>query len=192
MTKHRSYEKCDVFLLCYHECKQSVNHSVNFSACLTWYIFICEPNDDNIIQRLFWAAECFIMDCFSRTFSRHFFKPSSWWKWSTRHQAVLLGALNDESVAGLFGLVPARLPTATFSSVHVHARVHYMSFLWLQSVWTLNIHISQGSVVTRMRWCDGIVNEPFCKFPKECASKRTFKINQYLANIWARVWCLLF
>ena len=49
--------------------------------------------------------------------------------------------------------------------------------------------VSQGSVATQFR-CGGIFNNHFihCKLSTECASERIFKIGQYLANIWTKVY----
>ena len=53
------------------------------------------------------------------------------------------------------------------------------------------IHISQGSVATRLG-CGGAFVYDCYKFPTESNGERILKIGQYLVKLWARVRCLVF
>ena len=49
----------------------------------------------------------------------------------------------------------------------------------------LNADISQGSVVTQLRY-DGVINKGFCcKFTNVSVSERILKIGQHLVKLWA-------
>jgi len=53
------------------------------------------------------------------------------------------------------------------------------------------IHISQGSVATRLG-CGGVfVHDFVTNFPLSLTVK-ILKIGQYVVKLWARVWCLVF
>ena len=64
---------------------------------LVWSAFITEPNEDNIIQQLFWAAESRMAVFFSQFFNRRIFEQfklrSPWRKWYVRSQIVLFDVL---------------------------------------------------------------------------------------------------
>ena len=55
-----------------------------------------------------------------------------------------------------------------------------------------DIHISQGSVATRLGCGGGIYISLCYKFATESNSERILKIGKYLVKLWARVRCLVF
>ena len=64
--------------------------------------------------------------------------------------------------------------------------------LCCQSLQFLETNISQGSVATPLIF-GWIYNDRFnANFLPSVTVKKTSKIDQYLANMWTRVWCLVF
>ena len=97
------------------------------------------------------------------------FKLRSWEKWSKWQHTVLFGAVNNESVAGLLGLVSAHLPWPhSLQSVHSICHCCVVQFCnantlqQLQSLQSLTTssYGSEGSVVICLK-CGGIFNDHF-------------------------------
>jgi len=104
--------------------------------------FITEPNEDNIIQQLFWADKYRIAVCFSQFFIRRLFghfKPRSLWRrWSLRPQTVLCDLVND--FLSLHSCLAAAHQTRSHS-LTVRARLVYCccAFTWC-SFWKVIFH----------------------------------------------------